>query len=219
MFKPFLPIFLFLTFFFLTFFAGFQAGTVGLAHADAPKEIAGFQIGKSISDYPGQIRVETAMPIRHLECLMEVEVEPPEGYKSGMLYYGTCAGEDVILRVKMKYADASRKFYDTLLDRFEDRFGKPDKWKGDPFHVVIAWKWFFTDADGRQVSLILQHNTKDLDEKIGNSVKLTASDLMAEEKDCFRHEQEKEKEKNSTRQQRRRKKGKPSRDWDMLIPK
>ena len=212
MFKPFLPIFLF-----LTFLLGFQAGAVGLAHADAPKEIAGFQIGKSITDYPDQIRVETAMPIRHLECLREVEVEPPDGYKSGMLYYGTCAGEKVILRVKMKYADASRKFYDVLLDRFEDRFGKPDKWKGDPFHVVIAWKWFFTDADGRQVSLILQHNTRDLDEKIGNSVKLTASALMADEKACFRRQREKEKETDSSHQ-RRKGRGK-NQDWDMLIPK
>lgn len=213
MFKPFLP-----TFLFLTFFVGFQAGAVGPAHADAPKEIAGFQIGKSISDYPGHIRVETAMPIRHLECLMEVEVEPPDGYKSGMLYYGTCAGEEVILRVKMKYADASRKFYDVLLDRFEDQFGKPDKWKGDPFHVVIAWKWFFTDADGRQVSLILQHNTRDLDEKIGNSVKLTASGLMADEKDCFHRKQEKEKEKHSQHSRKRKQSGK-SRDWELLIPK
>jgi hypothetical protein len=118
----------------------------------------------------------------------------------------------------MKYMDASRKFYDTLLDRFEDRFGKPDKWKGDPFHVVIAWKWFFTDAEGRQVSLILQHNTKDLDEKIGNSVKLTASDLMAEEKDCFRRQQEKEKEKHSQPPRKQKRSGK-SRDWDLLIPK
>lgn len=213
MFKPFLPIF-----FFLTVFIGFQTGGVRLANAEAPREIAGFQIGKSISEYPERLRMETAMPIRHLECLMEVEVEPPDGYKSGMLYYGTCAGEDVILRVKMKYMDASRKFYDTLLDRFEDRFGKPDKWKGDPFHVVIAWKWFFTDADGRQVSLILQHNTKDLEEKIGNSVKLTASDLMAEEKACFRRQQEKEKEKHSPPPRKRKGSGK-SRDWDLLIPK
>jgi hypothetical protein len=214
MLKTFLPTALF---FFIA--AGFLCAPANLAAADAPAEIAGFQIGKSISEFPERLRMETAMPIRHLECLMEVEVEPPDGYKSGMLYYGTCTGEDVILRVKMKYMDASRKFYDTLLDRFEDRFGKPDKWKGDPFHVVIAWKWFFTDAEGRQVSLILQHNTKDLEEKIGNSVKLTASDLMAEEKACFRRQQEKEQEKNSTRRKRRRKKGEPSRDWDLLVPK
>jgi hypothetical protein len=203
---------------FFLFAAGLLLLPSSPAGAKAPTEIAGFRIGESLSDVSERVRMDTAMPIRHLECLMEVEVEPPEGYKSGMLYYGTCAGEDLILRVKMKYLDASRKFYDRLLNRYTDRFGKPDKWKGDPFHVVIAWKWFFTDADGRQVSLILQHNTKDRDEKIGNSVKLTASDLMKAEKACFRRQQEKKKEKGTREQDRRKRRGN-SRDWDMLIPK
>lgn len=194
-------------------FGAWPAPRASLA-ADAPGEIAGFRIGEPLAAFAGRLRMDTAMPIRHLECLKEVEVEPPDGFKSGMLYYGTCAGNDLVLRVKMKYADPSRKFYEALLDRFKDRFGEPDQWKGDPFHVVIAWKWFFADAQGRQVSLILQHNTRDVDEKIGNSVKLTASDLMEEEKACFR----KGRTGSDDPPRRGRNRGGRDRDWDALIP-
>ena len=149
--------------------------------ADAPAEIGGFRIGAPIARYADRVRMETAMPIRHRECLMEVEVEPPDGFRSGTILYGVCTGEDRILRVTLKYEDPSRRFFETLLNHCKERFGKPDEWKGDPFHVLIAWKWFFADAEGRRVSLILQHNRRDSDRKMGNAVKLTASDLMAEE--------------------------------------
>ncbi len=56
---------------------------------------------------------------------------------------------------------------------------------GDPFHIMIAWKWSFTDKDGNNISLILQHNTRDEEEKQGNAVKMTMWNLMLEEERCF----------------------------------
>ena len=63
--------------------------------------------------------------------------------------------------------------------------GKPDEWRGDPFHIMIAWKWSFTDKDGNNISLILQHNTRDEEEKQGTAVKMTMWNLMLEENRCF----------------------------------
>lgn len=28
---------------------------------------------------------------------------------------------------------------DELLERYEAHLGKPDEWRGDSFHIVIAW--------------------------------------------------------------------------------
>jgi hypothetical protein len=50
---------------------------------------------------------------------------------------------------------------------------------------VIAWKWSFTDTDGNNISLILQHNTRDEEEKQGNAVKMTMWNLLFEEDHCF----------------------------------
>jgi hypothetical protein len=85
----------------------------------------------------------------------------------------------------MKYADASRSFYDALLARVERRFGKPTAYDGDPFHIVIEWKWSFVDADGNQITLYLSHNSRDTEEKFGNAVKLTLANGVDEERQCF----------------------------------
>ena len=49
---------------------------------------------------------------------------------------------------------------DELLERYKVNLGKPDEWRGDPFNILIAWKWSFTDKDGNNISLILQHNAR-----------------------------------------------------------
>jgi hypothetical protein len=88
--------------------------------------------------------------------------------------------------MKFKYADNSKNFFDALLERYKVNLGKPDAYRGDPFHIVIAWKWHFTDEDGNRISLILQHNTRDDEEKQGNVVKMTMWNLMLEEDRCFK---------------------------------
>ncbi|MFO8085988.1 MAG: hypothetical protein R6U27_16895 [Desulfobacterales bacterium] len=154
-------------------------------NAQVPYEIAGFALGKNIKDYQDKLRMDTVLPIRYAEFLKEVEIRNIPGYKSGLITYGDCAVPGRILRIKLKYEDYSRKFYNNLLDRFKKRFGKPDRWRGDPFHVVVAWKWSFTDTNGNRISLILQHNVEDTTRKLGNAVKMSILNFEEEEIQCF----------------------------------
>ena len=90
------------------------------------------------------------------------------------------------MRVRLKYADSSKKFYKELLKRFKRKFGDPTEWQGDPFHIVLAWKWAFTNPQGNRISLVLQHNTRDEEESIGNTVKITTWNLIEAERECYR---------------------------------
>ncbi|MDX1709477.1 MAG: hypothetical protein R3274_12810, partial [Desulfobacterales bacterium] len=69
------------------------------------------------------------------------------------------------------------------------RFGEPDEYRGDPFHVVDAWKWSFINSDSHNISLILQHNIMDEREKMGNAVKLTNTTLIENDHLCYKRKQ------------------------------
>jgi hypothetical protein len=153
--------------------------------ADAPHELAGFVLGGYMDDFKDQIASDTVIPVRYLESLKEVEAKEIKGFKTGLVTYATCIGPSRIVRLKFKYADKSKRFYDELLQRYREKLGKPDEWRGDPFHIVIAWKWRFTDNDNNRISLILQHNTRDEEETQGTAVKMTMWNLMLEEDRCF----------------------------------
>jgi hypothetical protein len=183
--------------------------------AQAPYEIAGFALGKNISDYQEKIRMETMLPIRYADFLKEVEIRNIPGYKSGLITYGDCAVPGRILRIKLKYADSSREFYNNLLDRYRKRFGKPDRWRGDPFHVLVAWKWSFTDKEGNRISMVLQHNIEDTTRKLGNAVKLTMLNFEEEEIQCF----EKKESKARVPEIKRDRKVKAEQNWDLFIPR
>ncbi len=150
-----------------------------------PHGLAGFVVGDLLDNHRHMVQEETVIPMRFLESLKEVETVPQDGYKTGLVTYGTCIQPPRIIRLKFKYADSSREFYDNLLMRFKQRFGEPGKWLGDPFGIVIVWKWSFVDEKGNDISLVLQHNRKDEEEKKGNSVKLTMWNLMQAESTCF----------------------------------
>jgi hypothetical protein len=153
--------------------------------ADVPHKLAGFVLGGRMDDFKDQVEMDTVLPIRYLESLKEVEAKEIKGFKTGLVVYGTCIEPPRIVRLKFKYAENSKRFFDELLTRFKANLGKPDEWRGDPFHIVIAWKWHFTDKDGNQISLILRHNTRDEEEKQGNAVKMTMWNLMHAEDRCF----------------------------------
>jgi hypothetical protein len=155
------------------------------AAAGAPHELAGFNLGGEISAQMDKINPETVLPVRYLESLKEVETKDITGYKTGLVYYTTCTTPRRIVRLKFKYADTSKAFYNQLLKRFIARFGEPDKYRGDPFHIVIAWKWSFMDENDNDISLIFQHNIRDEEEKQGNSVKMTMWNLLKQEIRCF----------------------------------
>jgi len=151
---------------------------------DVPHGVAGFVIGQNVAEFSDRLQMDTRLALRYQEYLQEVEIKPLTGFKSGLIAYGNCARPGRIVRIKMKYANASRSFYDALLARVERRFGKPTAYDGDPFHIVIEWKWSFIDADGNQITLHLSHNSRDTEEKFGNAVKLTLVNGVDEERQC-----------------------------------
>ncbi len=189
----------------------------GICLAEAPHQVAGFALGKNIADHKGMVKMKTSMPVRYMAYINEVEISKMEGFKSGIIAYGNCASPGRILRVKLKYANSSKKFYNQLFKRFKARFGEPAEWRGDSFHVLTAWKWSFTDQENNRISMILQNNTKDEEQKIGNSLKLTMTNLFEHERLCFEKKKHKAQGKPDKSGQ-----GKGSQDqayWDRFIPR
>ncbi len=157
----------------------------GKGSADnAPHKIAGFVLGEQIAIFVDLVRMETATIIRDQQYLRIVEIGDLEGYKSGNIAFGNCARPGQIVRIKLKYEYSDKKFYNELLAQFKKRFGEPDEWRGDPFHVIVAWKWSFRDKDNNKISLTLQYS-RDEDYKWGNSVKLTNTTLVEQERTCY----------------------------------
>ncbi len=154
--------------------------------ADFPWQIGEFRLGADISSIAHLFQKGTAYPVRHREYLIQVETDVPAEFKSGLITYSKCSAEPGrIVQIKLKYADNSMKFYKELLKRFKARYGEPDQWRGDPFHIVTAWKWSVKDDAGNRCSMTLQNNTKDESEKIGNSLKITLWSLVDQEIACF----------------------------------
>ncbi|MGD8254027.1 MAG: hypothetical protein PVJ11_09090 [Syntrophobacterales bacterium] len=166
----------------------------------APKQIAGLVLGEQIATFVDLVRMETATPLRDRKYLREARIREIDGYRSGTVGFGNCNKPGQIVRIKLKYEYTDKNFYNELLDQFKKKFGEPDEWRGDPFHVIIAWKWSFTDEDNNKISLILQHS-RDEDYKWGNSVKFTNTTLLEQEQNCY---QKKHSGKSGSR------KGKPS---------
>jgi hypothetical protein len=183
---------------------------------DVPHTVAGFTLGQNIASLRDRLLMDTALPLRYQEYLREVEIAPQPGFKGGLIAYGDCAHPGAIVRIKLKYADASRAFYDALLARVERRFGKPTSYEGDPFHIVIDWKWSFIDADGQKITLHLSHNDRDEEEKFGNSIKLTQLSAIDEERQCDLDRQPPEKTASGDRLPPLRSMTK--KDWQRFLP-
>jgi hypothetical protein len=154
--------------------------------ADAPHQVAVFKLNSNIADVKDYVIMETALPIRHMENIEEVEIKPIKGFKSGLIAYATCTAPGHIVRIKLKYQDSSKKIFENLLKQVKKKYGEPEEYRGDPFHIFIAWKWSFIDKDGNRISLTLQHNSQDADEKRGNAVKLTMTNLIEEDQRCYK---------------------------------
>ncbi len=189
----------------------------GAGESAIPKAIGPFALGQDMSELASAIRMETVLPLRYQEYLNEVEIQPRAGFKSGLIIYGLCAAPGKVVRIKLKYSDSSRKFYDALLAQTKERFGRPSEYNGDPFHIVISWKWSFVDPAGRRISLNLAHNTRDVEEKYGNTIKLTLVDAIAQERACFLRQnpdvQKREADRDIPLEQM------SSEDWGRLVPR
>ena len=188
----------------------------GLA-AEAPRSIAGFTLGRPIESVAGRVIMETALPVRYMENLHEVEILPRQGFKSGLVAFGTCREPRSILRIKLKYEDGRIEFFEELLRRFKSRFGDPTEYQGDPFRVFISWKWSFSDAHANRISLTLQHNAQDEEEKIGNAVKLTLHNGLEEDARCFKENRSERREDLRQGRATADRPGAPA--WDLFVPK
>ncbi|UCD32394.1 MAG: hypothetical protein JSV38_00360 [Desulfobacterales bacterium] len=189
----------------------------GIGLADAPKGVGGFVLGKHIKEYKQMLKMETATSIRNQQYIHELETKEIAGFKTGYISFGNCSELGRIVRIKLKYLNSTKKFYNSLLKRFKKKFGEPSEWRGDPFHVVIAWKWSFIDNDNNRISLILQHNTKDQEEKMGNSVKLNMTNLIEEERLCY--EKKSDESGTSLKSKTHETKNKLPINWDLFIPR
>lgn len=185
--------------------------------AEVPMSVGGFTLDRPIEEFADRVLMETALPVRYLENFQEVEIRPIAGFKSGLIAYGTCVKPDRIVRIKLKYAEESVEFFEKLLQRFKSKFGEPSEYRGDPFKNFISWKWSFADAKGNRVSLTLQHNIVDEDEKMGNAVKLTLVNRAEEDERCFRDSIQDRKGKMRRSQVQPKKPDAPA--WDLYVPR
>ena len=189
----------------------------GMTRAEAPHQVGGFALGQNIEEYKDRVIMDTALPVRYSENLEEVEIKFTQGFKSGLITYGTCAKPGQIVKIKLKYADSSKEFYQNLLKRYKKRFGDPDEYRGDSFGIVKAWKWSFVDKQNQRISLTLQHNSMDTEEKKGNAVKITNTTLIEEDGLCYKRKQL---DHRAILRQRKWKAVNPeSTGWDLFVPR
>jgi hypothetical protein len=171
--------------FFITSLAFLGIVSICLA-GEAPHQVSVFVLNRDIADFRDSVIMETALPIRYMENIEEVEIKPIKGIKSGYIAYATCTAPGHIVRIKLKYKDGSKEFFENLLKRIKKKYGEPDEYRGDVFHILIAWKWSFVDKDGNRISMTLQHNTLDAEEKKGNAIKLTMTNLIEKDQRCHK---------------------------------
>ena len=184
---------------------------------EAPHQISVFVLNRDIADFKDYVIMESALPIRYMENIEEVEIKSIKGLKTGYIAYATCAAPGHIVRIKLKYKDSSKKFFKDLLKQIEKKYGEPDEYRGDPFHILIAWKWSFIDKEGNRISLNLQHNFQDPNQKMGNAIKLTMWNLVEEDQQCYRRKADDPREKLRQRNGKVLDSGLSG--WDLYLPR
>ncbi len=186
-----------ITFFVLCLFFS----TSGHAATKIPSEVGGIALGSDVTDYPN---------IEYSNYMKEVVVYDWNGFHKGIISYGICKFPGEIIKIKLKYYKSDKDYFQILLKKFKKKYGKPTEWKGDSFGILHIWKWNFVDKNNNRVSLVLQHNSKNPNENIGNMVKLYYPDRIVAEQKCF-----------TEQCSSRRPKNKPVKkdNWDFLIPR
>jgi hypothetical protein len=172
---------------------------------EIPSGVGGFVLGSNVTDYPD---------IEYSNFLKEVVIYDWHGFDKGIISYGICAAPGEIVKIRLKYEDSGKKYFNLLLKKFRKKYGKPTEWKGDSFGILHIWKWKFVDENNNRIHLVLQHNTKNPNENIGNMVKLYYPDSIIREQACFAKQctQNISKEEKEKRMQRKKS------DWKYLIP-
>lgn len=172
---------------------------------EVPISVAGISLGSDVNSYP---------EIIDSNFMKEVVVTDWHGFRKGVISYGICLNRDMILKIDMKYENKSKRFYKKVLKRIKAQYGDPDTWSGDSFGVKHIWKWHFIDKNSDRVTLKLQHNSKDSNETLGNMIKLSYPDKIADERRCFMDMCEESRESFATDRKEELKKS----DWSHLVP-
>lgn len=157
---------------------------------DTPMSLAGINLGANVSTVHHRCKLSTDIPLAEERHLNEINLTPQfvPGIKSGSVAYANCSQKGAIVRIKLKFDNPSRSFFDDLFGRYTKNWGKPEKWRGNPFQTVISWKWSFKNDSGQKVNLELTHS-EDEEYKVGNYVKLTLRSLWEEEEACYKQSQ------------------------------
>ncbi len=186
-----------------------------------PREIAGYRLGTNISTYGNRIAVESVYTMRLRPYLQETIARVPEGFNSGYVVYGTCEAPGTIVRIKVKYDNDSRSFFDRLLEEFKKQYGAPSQYVGDPFQAYVAWKWTFDASKDEVITMILSHYDGDDEEHTqGNALKLTLKSAMDRESRCYEAQQARERtrERREVRKTRPLELPKDSEAWRRYVP-
>jgi hypothetical protein len=191
---------------------------VGICLAvEAPHQVSVFVLNRDIADFNDYVVMETALPVRYMENVEEVEIKPIKGLKTGYIAYATCVAPGHIVRIKLKYQDSSKKFFENIFKQIKKKYGEPLEYRGDPFHILKAWKWSFIDKEGNRISLNLQHNSQDPNQKMGNAIKLTMWNLIEEDQQCYRLKADDPREKLRQRNEKVLDSGLSG--WDQYLPR
>jgi hypothetical protein len=178
-----------------------------------PMTLAGISLGENIGKVQSHCRLATDIVLEEERHLKEMELKPQfvPGVKSGSVAYANCEQPGRIVRIKLKFDNPSKEFFNDLLRRYKVKFGNPIEWRGNPFQTVISWKWSFQDDRGQRVGLELTHSDNE-DYKIGNFVKFTLRSLWDQEDACYekKHAAEESQENKPTPAQ--------NLQYDLLIP-
>ncbi len=158
----------------------------GAAWAKAPKSLAGFVLGQNVKQYSQLCDMGRAIPAPDEVFLQEVPLldGAVPGVRIGYLYLGSCAKPGQLVRVKLKFRDTSKGFFNQMLELYRNSWGKPDSYRGDPFQNHVSWKWSFTQEGGGRISLILSYS-RDTQESFGNIVKMSLRNAWEEERACW----------------------------------
>jgi len=157
-----------------------------VSSAAPPKSLAGIHLGATIDDISDKIDRSTSVPLWGSPYLSKVSLKPVDGFRSGYVIYGNCKNIGRIIRIKMSYEDESEELYHQLHIALDKRYGKSAEWRGNPFGTLRIWKWSMKDPSHNSISIILERFEGDDDSFTpGNSLRLTNSTLMEEEKACY----------------------------------
>ncbi|QGY39093.1 hypothetical protein GM415_02785 [Pseudodesulfovibrio cashew] len=164
--------------------------SVSLAHGGGtfPTTLAGFTLGQDFDDFSQHCDMDRASPIPDAPYLTEVHLKSDSipGIRGGSLTFANAEAEGKLVRIKLKFHNRSQKFFDQLLRRYENAFGKPDSYEGDAFRNVIAWKWNFSRGKER-VSVLLMWS-RESEMRPGVSIKMTLDSLVDSEYKAFMRE-------------------------------